>query len=302
MADTSKERRSRIGSLRPEGAGGSISYERINKVKVRPVQTGASLTMDKIRGSDLFPEIYCNVFICARKKSGKSSLIWKILKESVGRDTKIVIFAATARKDATYKHIIDYFEKKGNDVEVYLSITDGKEDRLSTIIEGLLTQEPPEEQSEEPPPPPPPNPFKFGTEEEEEKKKRPPRKETKLAPEIIFVFDDLSSELRAKSVTSLMKSNRHYKSKVILSSQWPNDLEPSALKQLDYCILFGGHERKKLEKLHTDLDLKIKLEDFIAMFREITKAQYNFLYIDVINECFRKNFNQLICNRELVLD
>ena len=91
-----------------------------------------------------------------------------------------------------------------------------------------------------------------------------------------------------------MKANRHYKSKVLVSSQWPNDLTPSALRQLDYCILFGGHDDAKLEKLHKDMDLSIPLGQFIRMFREVTKDKYNFLYCDVTNDEFRKNFNRAI--------
>lgn len=244
-----------------------------------------SIPKEKIKGKDIFEELYCNVFVCARKKSGKSSLIWKILKECVGKNTKIVIFAATFAKDPTYKHIIKHFEGRGNTVLTYTAIKEDT-DNLDDILNTLLIDEVSEDEKEEPP-----QPFKFGIETE---KKRPPRKEKYIAPDIIFIFDDLSTELRSKSVDTLLKSNRHYKCKVLLSSQWMNDLQPSSLRQLDYCLLFGGHDLAKLEKIHRDLDLSIALNDFIKMYNEVTAKQYNFLYINVIDEKYRKNFNEQI--------
>ncbi len=270
-----------------------LKLKKINKHVVKPVQLKA-LKKEDIRGHQLFEELYANVFICAKKKSGKSSLIWKILKDCVGRDTKIVIFSATTKKDKTYRHIIKYFTNKGNDVITYNSITEDKVNNLTEVCESLLQEEnsddtdKEEESSED-------DKYKYiiktGDEEEKEKKKR---KEKLLSPEIIFVFDDLSTELRNPAVSGLLKCNRHAKSKVIISSQYPNDIKPESLKQLDYCILFGGHSDDKLEKFHKDLDLSIELDKFMEMYKEITSEKYAFLYIDVINESFRKNFNQEI--------
>jgi hypothetical protein len=266
-----------------------LSYKKINKQSVKPVPITV-IPKDKIRGKDIFEELYCNVFICARKKSGKSSLIWKILKECVGRDTKIVIFAATVDKDSVYKHIVKHFEKKGNDVITYTSIKEDGIDNLNSILQTLRVDDGSESDEEEEKVIAP-KPFKFGIEKDRPKRKR---KEKLISPEIIFIFDDLSTELRSKSVDTLLKSNRHYKCKVLLSSQWMNDMLPSSLRQLDYCILFGGHDLVKLEKIHRDLDLSIKYEDFIKLYNEVTAKKYNFLYIDVLNEKYRLNLDQEI--------
>jgi hypothetical protein len=256
------------------------------------------------KGADMFPEIYSNIFICARKKSGKTQLIGNILRACVGRDTRIVIFASTARKDDTYKDIIEHFRKRNHTVDVHLSIKEDGIDNLSNIVNSLMIAEEIEGADEEDAPPPPSNAFNFEPTEDEhaEEKARPKRAEKFRAPEVIFVFDDLSTELRTKSVTALMKANRHFKAKVVVSSQWPNDLEPSALKQLDYAILFGGHDDSKLTKFHNDMDLKTPLSDFIRMYRITTADKFAFLYIDVVGETFRKGFNQLISNYETVRD
>ena len=55
----------------------------------------------------------------------------------------------------------------------------------------------------------------FPVEPSIEKKER---KLKKLAPEYIFVFDDLGNDLRHPAITQLFKASRHYKAKVIVSS------------------------------------------------------------------------------------
>ncbi len=44
-----------------------------------------------------------------------------------------------------------------------------------------------------------------------------------------------------ESVSCLLKQNRYFKSKVILSSQYPNDLDIPVHKQIDYWLIFKGH-------------------------------------------------------------
>ena len=49
-----------------------------------------------------------------------------------------------------------------------------------------------------------------------------------VAPECIFIFDDMSAELRKEDINCLLKKHRHYKCKIILSSQSTTDLNPSS--------------------------------------------------------------------------
>src|SRR5205823_3520629 len=95
------------------------------------------------------------------------------------------------------------------------------------------------------------------------------------------------------AVNILLKTNRHYKCKVILSSQYVNDLMPESLKQIDYFLLFGGHSIDKLEKIYKDADLPINFELFLKLYENATSAKYNFLYIDVRDVSFRKNFSHI---------
>ena len=261
-----------------------IRTVKINNTRIKPIQIKQADVKD-VRGNEFFPEIYSNTFIVAKKKSGKSTVIANLLKKLSGRDTKIIIFSATVNKDETYKHIQEYFEKKGNTVITYTSIRDGKQDNLDEILEILRVPEEQEEEEEEK--------MEFIiTGNPKEEKKRKPRKEKLLAPEIIFIFDDLSKELRYPSVATLLKSNRHYKCKVIMSSQYLLDLKPESIRQLDYLLVFSGQTMDKLEKIHAESDLSLPFEDFVHYYHYATEKRYNFLYVDTTNEKYRRNFNE----------
>jgi hypothetical protein len=124
--------------------------------------------------------------------------------------------------------------------------------------------------------------------EEEPIRKRKPKK---ISQRFIIVLDDLSSTLRNPSVDKLLKTNRHWKSKVIISSQNYQDLNVPARIQLDYCLLFGNIPVPKLETFHKDSDLAISVEQFLRIYKISTSKKYNFLYVDIRNESFRINFN-----------
>ena len=116
--------------------GQPFSITSINKEVVQPIPL-PPINVEKIKGYKLFPEVYANIFLCARKKSGKTSAIFKILKACADKDTEINNFASTLNKDPNWKHIIKYFKKKGNNVETSLGIKEEKTDYLKGIIDQL---------------------------------------------------------------------------------------------------------------------------------------------------------------------
>ena len=68
----------------------------------------------------------------------------------------------------------------------------------------------------------------------------------------MIVFDDLSGELKSKSLLNLLKKNRHYKSKLIISSQWIHDLLPESRKQMDVFIVFKGFTKLKMMEIYKE--------------------------------------------------
>lgn len=111
----------------------------------------------------------------------------------------------------------------------------------------------------------------------------------------MLIFDDMSADLKNKNVAVLLKNLRHFKSKVIISSQYPNDIDKAARVQIDFWALFKGFESLKIEEIFSQLDLSdITFETFYSLYRQITAEPHQFLYIDKGNNNIRKNFNYQI--------
>jgi hypothetical protein len=272
-----------------------ILLDTINSEVIKPIPMfgGEKLDTRPIKGVNLFPEIYSNIFICSKKKTGKTSAIFKILKDCANKDTNIIVFCSTLHKDVSYKNMRKYFEKVGINFIGYTSFKEDGTDQLFELVKHLQekAEEEEKEEDEEIPVVKPTIKLNFNDPEEEEKPKKK-KKEKYRAPEYIVVCDDISSELKNPALISLLKANRHYKMKVIISSQYPNDLLPEQIKQMDYLLLFRSHSLEKLHKLYKDADLSIPFEVFYKMYKYATSIPYGFLYIDCTNESFRQNFNK----------
>ena len=51
------------------------------------------LESHEILGYDYFPTLYSNIYICSRRRSVKTTLIYNILKHCVNERTNVVFFA-----------------------------------------------------------------------------------------------------------------------------------------------------------------------------------------------------------------
>jgi hypothetical protein len=184
-------------------------------------------------------------------------------------------------------------EKKKVNVMTYDHFLNGKENILTGIIEELNYDLEAKEQEriklDEEKLDPKPKMVLFP---EEKLIERKPRKPKKLSPEYIFIFDDLGNDLRHQSITQLFKTSRHYKAKVIVSSQYIHDLSNSCIKNLDYTLIFKSFNREKLLVLFEALDLSIDFELFEQLYLDATAEPFNFLYVDSRENTYRKNFNK----------
>lgn len=254
-----------------------------------------------IKGYDICEEVYANIFLCARKKSGKTSALFKIMKECVVKKTIIYVFCSTCYKDKNWIQIRRYFEKKGMDIRVFTSLYEDGEDQLSHLIEDLKQEAKEKEESPE-------NEEKdeidrcddilsrlenmYKGENNVEPKKKKAKLSKYQAPEYMIIFDDLSSELKSKSLLSLLKFNRHFKSKLIISSQWLHDLLPESRKQLDLFLIFKGFPEEKVALIYKDCDSSVPFETFYKIYKKSTIKPHSFMYIDTRSDQFRCNFNQ----------
>lgn len=257
----------------------------------------------KVKGADWFNEPYSNIFLLAKKKSGKTTVIENILKHCSGKNTKFIFIVSTIHKDATWRRIVDFWEEKGHDV---LSYDDLINDGVNVIQEFMDQQKGDQQQTGGGRGANAPltiqdikrvngkliitkstQPVIVGRGDEIKEAK------PKLVyPEYFIVLDDLGSSMRDKAINQLLKTNRHYKAKVILSAQNLNDLMPEAIRNLDYVLCFGRIPDDKMDKLRQDLLLDVDEQTFHNMYKDATDKQHSFFYIGRSGEDeFRKNFN-----------
>ena len=267
--------------------------KKINTITIKPV-VHLALKEEEILGYNYFPTLYSNIYICSKRKSGKTTLIYNILKHCTSKRTNVVFFCSTIHRDDTYKKILEMLEKKKVNTVCYDHFIDGKENILHTILEELNKElEAVEEakiKKEEEKDNPKPKMELFPKDEETTERK--PRKEKKLAPEYVFIFDDLGSDLRHQSITQLCKVSRPYKAKQIFSSQYIHDLSTSAIKNLDYALIFKSFNKEKLLTLYEALDLSVEFDTFEKLYHDATADKFNFLYVDARDNTYRKKFNE----------
>lgn len=266
-----------------------ISVKKINDETVKPIKLITPPDDRRIKGGKLFADVYANIFLVGKKKSGKTSVIFKILDKCAGKNTKIIIFASTVHKDANWLAMLKHFKDKKISIIGFTSIFENNVNNLEVIQQALVEKAKREyEQQGE-------GKYKgklvaFDSESEEDEDD-PSKKEKYLSPEYILVFDDLSTELKDPTIQAFLKKNRHFMCKTIISTQAYIDLEPSARTQEDYLLLFPKIPEDKLKVIHRDADISIDYEEFLKLYFSATKEPFNFLYIGTKTEEFRKNFN-----------
>ena len=257
-----------------------MQTKQLNAIEIKPVKVPKQKKKD-ILGYDMFPVQYSNIFITARKNSGKSNLVYRIVENCTNRYTKVLILAATVNKDPVYKKLIKMLTKRNIDT---VASTDFMVDGIDLLAEFMAnnTGEKPAEKQEEK--------LKLDLFPEPPQ----PRKSNKKAiePNYLVILDDLGTECRHPSVTQLLKTNRHYHAKVIVSSQQVTDLDPASRRQLDYMLLLGGIPRDKLTLIYNSGDFNITLDEFVSLYGDATSVKYSFLYCDITGGTYRKNFNK----------
>jgi len=133
--------------------------------------------------------------------------------------------------------------------------------------------------------------IKYDGMEEEVDEENKKKKSKILYPEYIFIFDDLSNELKNPVLSLFICNMRHFKTKFIISSQYWNNLDRKARAQHDIIIIFKDIADDKLEEIYKESGLTIPFDKFLKIYKFATKEPYNFLYINTRNGELCKNFN-----------
>jgi hypothetical protein len=277
--------------LMVKGAAGSPRDE----LTVKPVAVKKKKERPPL-GAALFPDLYCSVYICAGTKSGKTTLINHILEYCIDDRTHVYIYCPTVEIDPTYAYIIERLAARDiKTTAVMHYLDDSDHNVLDDTMKELFKKGEPEQHGSgrllgkrivggavievyhrdtlQPDMPPP----KYS------------------APKNLFLFDDLAEDMRAPIVYSLLKVQRHFKAKTLISTQSVKDLMPKAIKQLFYCIVFGGQTDAVLKDLYEALAMRaVTLAQFMQFYRAATAKKYDFLYIDIRRVIFKRCFTDVL--------
>jgi len=286
-----------------------MDTKRINDITVKPVISHSHENKKSIRGYDYVPELYANVCFLARKNSGKTTTLYRILENSTKKGQNCYIFCSTINIDPTYKKMIKMLTKKGVNVKQFDNfVTD---DGINVINEIVNMIQRPDDEDIDPEPESiqdlkPPFIVDNTMQKKIDNMNKPKKKAKKIKPkkdnkdlvaDNIFIFDDLATAMRHDSITRLLVKNRHLKSRCFISIHYPSQLSPSSLRMIDQWFLYPQIDRDKIDELgykigtsfSSDTKKNSKLWD---MYSDATCKKYNCLNIDMKNMIFKKNFNE----------
>ena len=262
---------------------------------VKPVKIAGSGADEKpIKGHELIDELYCNVFLAAPTRSGKSTVIAHLMKHTLNPDCTVIIICSTIHLDPTWKHIIRYLENKKIKVITYDSLIDNGVnvvEQLTAVLQSKAenkSQPDDDEESFQP----------TGTlilcdpvSTKDNTKKEKPREYKFRAPEYTLIMDDLDrKQLRDQSVVNLLKKSRHYHMRVLISSQALIHMQPDAFSQLYLLYVWKGFSREYIDKLHNRIDTSLDKDQFYEVYKTITSEKHAFLNINLKKSIIRKRF------------
>jgi len=232
------------------------------------------------KGMGLFPFKYFVMYICSKRGSGKTVLIYNLIKKLATKRTRIIHVSSTIDKDEMNQRMVAEFQEKYPFYETMMSMDeidfdtafkleddepDEDEDTDSSLplskISNLLFEKPP----------------------------RPGKIKKPITPlDNLLILDDISPELQSKDLARFVKVNRHHRTRIIISSQYLNDLSKTVRSQVDYAIVFKGMEDRKMKELRRGLDLGISDEELLEKYKKMTEKPYSFMTIDVRKDLLRQ--------------
>ena len=231
----------------------------VNNFENSKVKTGKC---KKILHKKLFNFPYFNSFILGSTGTGKTNLMYNILKSlSYCDDTKIIIVSSTMDNDKVMKKIIEDFSKY-NEIIPFPQLSDETIDEILEII---------------------------STNEEHEKY---------CYAKTIIIMDDIKGFLRSSKLYDLMSKVRHFFSHIFVLSQYFKDISPDIRSQVRFLIIFKGWNKQQLKSIYNDFIKDGTFEEFLNKYEFATKddedSKNNALYCSLVENEFRKNLNKKI--------
>ncbi len=273
---------------------------KINNCKIEIPQSHLELQKKKKwKGKDVFDVRYWVTGVFGKRRSGKTTLIYTLLKKFCTKNTIVLFFVQTFNKDVSYDSIREFLDSNGINYMSFGNIVEDGVDNIETFLEANDKGEEDKEEAKGD------NgvkqtKFSYVCFDPTEISEKPTGKKGKKPVEVeyIIIFDDMSNELRHKSVSRLLKNSRHFKSKIIISSQSISDIHPHSWAQMDYICLFKNYNDESIEFLYKKIEPNLSFEQFLNLYHNITKGKTgilnNFLLVDRANEEYRINLDKKI--------
>ena len=244
----------------------------------------------------IMPYEFFTASLYAKRRSGKTFLIWQLMKALVKKHTEIYIFAPTVNLDKTWKEITKWLDTKGVNYHTYIDLND---DEGGDIISDLLTQwaipPEPEEDSD----------TDSDDEDEDElnisynetlgsvsnkPKKKKKKKKPPPEPDRWVIIDDMSEHLKRRSIHKLFYNGRHFRTKILTSCHDIKKQSPDMIANSVYSFLFKKLPKERIEHIRDKLDLDITDTKFADMYAEASKRDYGFLLVDSDRDKYYNGF------------
>lgn len=293
-----------------------IRLEKLNNLKVTPIR----IKKDNrpVKGQCILGDSpYINIMQVAPTFGGKTTATFNILKQCVQPgQTKIIAFVPSIYNDENWIAIREYFEDLGNELTIYTSLKNEQgKDLLKEYVKDFTEEATIKDSQRKKKKEKSKNKNKYKTDKnrliyfgdsdsESDDDNIDVKKKNKCKyAEYIFIFDDISDELRSKNYETLMKYARHFCILTISSSQDAKDINPATIKQMRIWMLFKNIDDERLYHIYNKLGLRISYDLFKKYYDYATKDYYdendkelknhNFLYFAPRLLQFRRNFNYI---------
>jgi hypothetical protein len=293
----------------------SLQCEKINNCNIKAPEIKTLEKAKRWKGKNIFRDRYFVLGILGKRRSGKSTLIYNIIKNCVSKNTIVFFYVGTFHKDKSYEEIRNYLDEKGIVYHSYNDIEEREDgilvDNLKVFMEMNLSKTDENEEDgedEEKPKLTSNTACKF----DEIKSETSPsvrgdphfvRKKKQPEPEYLLIFDDLSTSLKKNTLLKAVKNSRHLKSKFIISTQSVVDISPQLYQQMDYLAVFKNFNEDNLEKIYERVEPPLpinSLQEFIDLYHRVTNTINNstgypyFLLIDRSENSYRMDLNKKI--------
>lgn len=274
---------------------------------VRPIKFLEEEDKRPVKGAFLIPYLYSNLGLIAKTDSGKTTVIGHLLENTIDERTKVLIVSSTIHLDKAWRAIIAKLKKRKIETMCYDSMVDEEGvNIIDTFIRVLekdanerkIQEEEAEAEGEEEKVERPVHPICMWPQSEEEKKEEQKKKKRKKVykdqvPDYLLILDDMNAEdLRKNTIVNLVKKNRHYRMRCIISSQSLVHITPSAYAQFFQLFVWKGLNEDYMKTLYKKMSTLIPFETFFELYLLATKEKYSFLNIDLRENSFRVKFSK----------